>query len=192
MRHGPPSAARCGGALQRRGRGRHGRSFASRPRAATDGGGAGGAGGPDPARSGHGAQWHLQLDASRPLPGGGRAVEQVVPPGRHVARGAAPGLLSPEGSAGVSAVRPCRSCGVRKKGLHAAVDAIAAAHPGKRITIWFQDGQAQVTLDRMGQKGRICYRWWLKGQRPPGLCGRRFECPSCSPPSALPPATAAR
>ena len=27
----------------------------------------------------------------------------------------------------------------------------------------------------MGQKGRICHRWWLKGQRPPGLCDRRFE-----------------
>ena len=27
----------------------------------------------------------------------------------------------------------------------------------------------------MGQKGRICHRWWLKGQRPPGLCNRRFE-----------------
>ena len=26
----------------------------------------------------------------------------------------------------------------------------------------------------MGQKGRTCHRWWLKGGRPPGLCDRRF------------------
>lgn len=27
----------------------------------------------------------------------------------------------------------------------------------------------------MGQKGRLCHRWWLKGQRPPGVCDRRFD-----------------
>ena len=27
----------------------------------------------------------------------------------------------------------------------------------------------------MGQKGRLCYRWWLRGRRPPGRCDRRFE-----------------
>lgn len=27
---------------------------------------------------------------------------------------------------------------------------------------------------RVGQKGRTCHRWWLKGHRPPGLCDRRF------------------
>ena len=26
----------------------------------------------------------------------------------------------------------------------------------------------------MGQKGRTCYRWWVKGQRPPGLADKRF------------------
>jgi transposase len=28
---------------------------------------------------------------------------------------------------------------------------------------------------RVGQKGRLCHRWWLKGHRPPGCCDRRFE-----------------
>jgi hypothetical protein len=28
---------------------------------------------------------------------------------------------------------------------------------------------------RVGQKGRLCHRWWLKGQRPPGLCAHRFD-----------------
>ena len=26
----------------------------------------------------------------------------------------------------------------------------------------------------MGQKGRLCHRWWVKGRRPPGRCDRRF------------------
>ena len=26
----------------------------------------------------------------------------------------------------------------------------------------------------MGQKGRTTHRWWLRGQRPPGLCDKRF------------------
>ena len=43
------------------------------------------------------------------------------------------------------------------------------AHPAKRVTLWFQDEA------RVGQKGRLCHRWWLKGQRPPGLCDRRFD-----------------
>ena len=27
----------------------------------------------------------------------------------------------------------------------------------------------------MGQKGRLCHRWWARGHRPPGRCDRRFE-----------------
>jgi transposase len=27
---------------------------------------------------------------------------------------------------------------------------------------------------RVGQKGRTTHRWWLRGQRPPGLCDKRF------------------
>ena len=29
---------------------------------------------------------------------------------------------------------------------------------------------------RVGQKGRTGYRWWLRGERPRGLCDRRFDC----------------
>jgi transposase len=28
---------------------------------------------------------------------------------------------------------------------------------------------------RVGQKGRTGYRWWLRGERPRGLCDRRFD-----------------
>ncbi|HQS45864.1 MAG TPA: hypothetical protein PK706_05540 [Xanthobacteraceae bacterium] len=27
---------------------------------------------------------------------------------------------------------------------------------------------------RIGQKGRTGHRWWMRGQRPRGLCDRRF------------------
>jgi transposase len=53
-------------------------------------------------------------------------------------------------------------------GLLVAVDAARQAHPDKRITLWFQDEA------RVGQKGRVCYRWWTRGQRPPGLCDQRY------------------
>jgi transposase len=28
---------------------------------------------------------------------------------------------------------------------------------------------------RVGQKGRLCHRWWTRGRRPPGRCDGRFE-----------------
>ena len=62
-----------------------------------------------------------------------------------------------------------------KKGLPSALKAAAEAHPEKRIALYFQDGRAQVTLDRVGQKDRVCYRWWLRGQGPPELHDNRFE-----------------
>lgn len=43
-----------------------------------------------------------------------------------------------------------------------------ALHSGKRIQIWFQDEA------RIGQKGRVTSRWWVRGERPVGLCDRRF------------------
>ena len=36
------------------------------------------------------------------------------------------------------------------------------------MTLWFQDEA------RFGQKGRVCHRWYTRGQRPPGLCDRRY------------------
>ena len=45
---------------------------------------------------------------------------------------------------------------------------MAEAHPGKRIALWFMDEA------RVGQKGRLCHRWWSRGRRPPGRCDGRF------------------
>jgi transposase len=47
--------------------------------------------------------------------------------------------------------------------------AVAAAHPDKRVALWFMDEA------RVGQKGRLCHRWWARGRRPPGRCDGRFE-----------------
>lgn len=35
--------------------------------------------------------------------------------------------------------------------------------------LYFQDEA------RVGQKGRVCHRWWLRGQRPPGLVDQRYS-----------------
>jgi transposase len=48
------------------------------------------------------------------------------------------------------------------------VSAAEAAHPGQRVALWFQDEA------RIGQKGRLCRRWWRRGRRPLGRCDRRF------------------
>ena len=42
-------------------------------------------------------------------------------------------------------------------------------HKPQRIEIWFQDE------GRFGQKGRVAHRWWIRGERPLGLCDRRFK-----------------
>ena len=47
------------------------------------------------------------------------------------------------------------------------MEAVRAARPGKRLTLWCQDEA------RVGQKGRVCHRWFTRGVRPPGLCDRR-------------------
>jgi len=48
------------------------------------------------------------------------------------------------------------------------VRAAADAHPDQRIALWFMDEA------RVGQKGRTTHRWWVRGQRPPGLADKRF------------------
>jgi transposase len=42
------------------------------------------------------------------------------------------------------------------------------AHPDKRISLYFQDEM------RVGQKGRLCHRWWTRGRRPPGRQDQRY------------------
>lgn len=48
-------------------------------------------------------------------------------------------------------------------GLGERIAAVAAQHPGKRIALWLAD-EAPV-----GTRGRVCHRWWRRGERPPGL-----------------------
>ena len=47
--------------------------------------------------------------------------------------------------------------------------AAANAHPDKQVALWFMDEA------RVGQKGRTTHRWWVRGERPPGLADKRFE-----------------
>lgn len=35
--------------------------------------------------------------------------------------------------------------------------------------LWFMDEA------RVGQKGRLCHRWWTRGRRPPGRCDKRSK-----------------
>ena len=53
-------------------------------------------------------------------------------------------------------------------GLGARLQAVSDAHPGKRIRLMFQDEA------RIGQKGRVCHRWYTKGKRPPGRADQRY------------------
>ena len=38
-----------------------------------------------------------------------------------------------------------------------------------RVQLWCEDEA------RVGQKGRVCHRWYERGVRPPGLADKRFE-----------------
>ncbi len=40
--------------------------------------------------------------------------------------------------------------------------AVREAQPGKRVELWFQDEA------RVGNKGRVCHRWWRRGERARG------------------------
>ena len=54
------------------------------------------------------------------------------------------------------------------RGLGSRLKTVAAAHPGKRIRLMFED-EAHI-----GQKGRVCPRWYVRGQRPPGRADQRY------------------
>ena len=41
-------------------------------------------------------------------------------------------------------------------------------HKNQRLRLFFQDEA------RIGQKGRCAHIWWRRGERPPGLCDKRF------------------
>jgi len=58
--------------------------------------------------------------------------------------------------------------------LAATLEAVSAAHPGKTLQLWCEDGEAPEPLSREGQKGRTGHRWFTRGVRPPGRRDRRF------------------
>jgi transposase len=101
-----------------------------------------------------------------------REVEErwgVVPPLAHGQADAPARLVVAEGTA-VAPEGGCGSArGVCKRGLQAALDDARAEHTDKRLTLWFMDEA------RFGQKGRVCHRWFTRGQRPPGLCDQRYS-----------------
>jgi putative transposase len=99
----------------------------------------------------------------------GRPFRQNLPPFEHDAGAASNGVLAPEGAPRSPAARHKSPGAVRKKGLRAALKAAAAAHPGKHLQLWFQDEA------RVGNKGRVCHRWWLKGERAPGLAQQGYQ-----------------
>jgi transposase len=82
---------------------------------------------------------------------------------------ATPWPLPPKGALGSSEERSKSASRLSKKGLLEALNAAVEAHPDKTIRLYFQDEA------RVGQKGRLCHRWWQKGQRPPGRCDKRFK-----------------
>jgi transposase len=96
------------------------------------------------------------------------ALRQDVPPLQPVAGAQAAGDVAPEDPARPPRGRPEGSGALPKKGLRDALASAAAANPGKRLSLFFQDEA------RIGQKGRLCHRWWRRGERAPGRCDRRF------------------
>ena len=99
----------------------------------------------------------------------GRALRQELPPLQPDQGAAAHGLYAPEGAPGAPQARREGAGALPKRGLRAALRAAEAAHPDKRLQLWFQDEA------RVGNKGRVCHRWWLKGERAPGLCERGYQ-----------------
>ena len=72
----------------------------------------------------------------------------------------------------------------KKGGFATVLKATAAAHPYKRLQLWFQDEA------RVGNKGRVCHRWWRRGASvPPGRVKSATSGPTSSPPCARTPAT---
>ncbi len=119
--------------------------------------------GPDP-REGR----HFPLHHRRHLPLGRGAVRRALCRAADGAAAEAPGAVAPEAAAGAPQDRPGRPGAVQKGGLKRALWEAKLAHPGKRLQLWFQDEA------RFGNKGRVTHRWYERGQRPPGLCDRRF------------------
>jgi transposase len=94
---------------------------------------------------------------------------EARPPVQPVTGAEAAGPVAAEGPPRPPRGGPESAGALQKKGLCHALKATAAAHPDQRIALWFMDEA------RVGQKGRLCHRWWTRGRRPPGRCDKRFE-----------------
>ena len=104
----------------------------------------------------------MRLDPGRSVPLAGGALRQDLPPLEHDPGSTADGIFPPEGAPEPPA-KGRRSAGaLQKRGLRDILKATAAAHPDKRLQLWFQDEA------RVGNKGRVCHRWWRRGERAPG------------------------
>ena len=112
--------------------------------------------GPEPERDGVCAWTRADL----PLAGG--ALRQDLPPLEHDPGSTADGIFPPEGAPEPPAKGPRSAGALQKRGLRDILKATAAAHPDKRLQLWFQDEA------RVGNKGRVCHRWWRRGERAPG------------------------
>jgi transposase len=109
------------------------------------------------------------MDLARPEPLDRGALRQALAPGQPVAGGARPRPLAAEDPPDASPGGSEGAGRLRQKGLARAIAEAAQAHPDRQIALWFMDEA------RVGQKGRTGHRWWLRGERPRGLCDRRFE-----------------
>jgi hypothetical protein len=105
----------------------------------------------------------LRLDAGGPVPLAEGATRQDVSSVEHEPGAAPARLLAPEGAALPPQAGRGGARGLQKGGLVERVAAVAAQHPDKRIELWFADEA------RVGNKGRVCHRWWRRGERPPGV-----------------------
>ena len=104
-------------------------------------------------------------------------------PIEHDPGSTADGIFPPEGAPEPPA-KGRRSAGeLQKRGLRDILKATAAAHPDKRLQLWFQDEA------RVGNKGRVCHGGGAGASVPPGRVKSATSGPTSSPPCARTPAT---
>ena len=117
----------------------------------------------DPARPRSGGGRGLRLDTGRSLRVARGASWQDLPPFEHDAGAATDGLLARDRRGLPMPRAGPRGAGAPQKGrLAERVAAAATEHPDKRVELWFEDEA------RVGNRGRVCHRWWRRGERPPG------------------------
>ena len=104
-------------------------------------------------------------------------------PVEHDPGSTADGIFPPEGAPEPPA-KGRRSAGaLQKRGLRDILKATAAAHPDKRLQLWFQDEA------RVGNKGRVVTGGGAGASVPPGRVKSATSGPTSSPPCARTPAT---